>query len=103
MKDKVLRTAVTSAVESITQALHSYSDKPIFCQILIGTRDEDMKENPDEYDVYHVKAQYSYVHDRGDLPIMTADAKVTYSIDHGNELIRRVEPIGKKGGEEDGP
>ena len=98
MKDKVLRTAVTSAAEAIAQALHSYSDMPIFCQILIGTRDENMKENPD---VYHVKVQYAF--DRGDIPIMKADAKVTYSIDHGCELIRRVEPIGEEGGEEDGP
>ena len=99
MKDKVLRTAVTSAAETIAQALHSYSDKSIFCQILIGTRDENMKENPD---VYHVKVQYSHAYDRGEIPIMTADAKVTYSIDHGCELIRRVEPIGEEGGE-DGP
>lgn len=98
MKDKVLRTAVTSAAESIAQALHSYSDKPIFCQILIGTRDENMKENPD---VYHVKVQYSHAYDRGAIPIMTADAKVTYSIDHGCELIRRVEPIGEKGGKDE--
>ncbi len=100
MTDKVLHTAVTSAVESITQALHSYSDKPIFCQILIGTRDENMKGNPD---VYHVKVKYSHAYDRGEIPIMTADAKVIYSIDHGCELIRRVEPIKEKGEEEDGP
>lgn len=100
MKDKVLHTVVTSAVESITQALHSYSDKPIFCQILIGTRDENMKENPD---VYHVKVKYSHAYDRGEIPIMTADAKVTYSIVHGNELIRNVEYISQEGGEKDGP
>ena len=100
MKDKVLHTAVTSAVESITQALHSYSDKPISCQILIGTRDEDIKENPD---VYRVKVLYAHAYDRGDIPIMKTDAKVTYSIDHGNELIRNVEYISQEGGEKDGP
>ena len=98
MKDKVLKAALTSAAETIAQALHSYSDKPIFCQILIGTRDENMKENPD---VYHVKVQYAHAYDRGKMPIMTASAKVTYSIDHGCELIRRVEPIEKEEGEGD--
>ena len=99
MKDKVLHAAVTSAVEQITQALHSYTDKQIFCQILIGTRDEHMKGNPD---VYHVKVEYGHAYDRDDIPIMAADARVTYSIENGNELIRHVEWINKEGGE-DGP
>lgn len=99
MKDKVLSTDVTSAVESITQSLHHYSDKGIFCQILIGTRDEHLKGNPD---VYHVKVVYSHFYDRGDLPILAADAKVTYSMDNGVDLIRKVESMDEEGGE-DGP
>lgn len=98
MKDKVLKAAITSAVENITQALHSYSDKQIFCQILIGTRDEHMKDNPD---VYHVKVNYGHPYDRDDIPIMSADARVTYSIDHGHQFIRRVESIGEEGGEDE--
>lgn len=96
MKDKILRTAVTSAVESITQALHSYSDKPIICEILIGTRDETLKDNPD---ISRIKVIYANDCDRGDDPILEEIAKVTYSIDHGNELIRNVEYINREGGE----
>lgn len=93
MKDKVLRTAVTSAAESIAQALHSYSDKEIYCEILVNTRDPDMLT---------IRVEYANECDRGDVPILHDVAEVTYSIDHGNELIRNVKYISQEGGE-DGP
>ena len=98
MKDKVLRTAVTSAAESIAQALHSYSDKEVFCEIVVNTRDPFYKDNPD---ILSIRVEYANECDRGDVPILDDVAKVTYSIDHGNELIRRVEPIGEEGGEDE--
>lgn len=99
MKDKVLRTAVTSAAETIAQALHSYSDKQIMCKILICSRYEFLKDNPD---VLSIKVEYANDCDRGDVPILKDGARVTYSIDHGNELIRNVEYTSQEGGK-DGP
>lgn len=100
MKDKVLRTAVTSAAESIAQALHSYTDKEVFCEIVVNTREQCHKDNPD---VIGIKVEYANDCDRGDVPILIDGARVTYSIDHGNELIRKVEYRSQEGGEEDGP
>jgi len=100
MKDKVLRTAVTSAAESIAQALHSYSDKEVFCEIVVSTREQCHKDNPD---VLSIKVEYANDCDRGDVPILEDVGKVTYSIDHGNELIRNVEYESQEGGEKDGP
>lgn len=100
MKDKVLRTAVTSAAESIAQALHSYSNREIYCQILIDTRNKRLNENTD---VYRIDIVYGHNDDRGEESILKVDAKVTYLINHGNELIRKVDFIKEKGGEKDGP
>jgi len=98
MKDKILQTSVTSHIEAIAEALHSYSDKQIFCQILIGTRDEHMKGHPD---TYHVKVDYGHPYQRDSEPILTANARITYSIDDRRELIRSVEPIRKEGEEDE--
>ena len=100
MKDKVLHTAVTSAAESIAQALHSYSDKEVFCEIVVNTRDPFYEDNPD---ILSIRVEYANECDRGDVPILHDVAKVTYSIDHGNELIRNVKYESQEGGEKDGP
>ena len=98
MKDKVLRTAVTSAAESIAQALHSYSDKGVFCEIVVRTRDPFYKDSPD---VVNIRVEYAKACDRGDVPILEEVGKVTYLIDHGNELIRNVEYTSQEGGKDE--
>lgn len=97
MKDKTLSTAVNSAVENIAQALHVYSDKQLFCQITIGTRGDDDK------DAYEVIVDYGIKTERGEDHVMESKAYISYSIEDGRELIRRVEPIDEEGGKEDGP
>ena len=91
MKDKILSTAINSAVENIAQALHVYSDKQLFCQITIGTRGDDDK------DAYEVRVDYGRKTERDEDPIMESKAYISYSIEDGRELIRRVEPLSKEG------
>lgn len=93
MKDKILSTAINSAVENIAQALHVYSDKQLFCQIKIGTRGDDDK------DAYDVTVVYGRKSERGEDPVMESKALISYSIEDGRELIRRVEPLSKEGDE----
>lgn len=95
MKDKVLKAALTSAAETIAQALHSYTDDQLLCSISILSRDEEDK------DVYSIKVDYAKKNQREDIPVLEAEARITYLIDHGCELIRRVEPIGEEGGEDE--
>lgn len=96
MKDKVLKAALTSAAETIAQALHSYTDDQLLCSIYILSRDEEDK------DFYSIKVDYAKKNQR-DIPVLEAEATITYMFDHGCELIRRVDPIEEKGEEEDGP
>ena len=91
MKDKILSTAINSAVENIAQALHVYSDKQLFCQITIGTRGDDDK------DAYEVIVDYGRKTERDEDPVMESKALISYSIEDARELIRRVEPLSKEG------
>lgn len=79
MKDKILRTDITSAVEAIAKALRAYSGEkqPLFCDISISTR-----RNENEYDQYEV-----YV------TAMGADVQ-DYVLDYGAKIYYRDDVFG---------
>lgn len=95
MKDKVLKAALTSAAETIAQALHSYTDDQLLFSIYILSRYEEDK------DFYSIRVDYAKKNQREDIPILEAEATITYMFDHGCELIRRVDPIREEGGEDE--
>lgn len=104
MKDKVLETQITEAVEKIAKSLRFYAKEPIFCRIRIATRTGNpLKKNEPITDYYHITISYANEEDRGDIPIFDRTAQVEYVIDDkAHELIRRVTVLGEEG-EEDGP
>lgn len=50
MKDKILYTEVTTAIENLTLALRKYSGASMYCTVSVTTRDDDESgEAPDFY------------------------------------------------------
>lgn len=94
MKDKLLKTDITKAVESLAKALRDYSGEPMYLRLTIFSRDTSMTKDgkvPDYYDVHISPAD-----DADDMvPTFSKAAFVFY----GEEGITDVVPV-IKGGEE---
>lgn len=113
MKDKVLRSNLTHAVESFAKELRAYSKDSMVCQITIITKasgvekENDLSPFPDWYKVRVVPTEAV---DQDDS-IIDESAKIFYGHDHyGNEGILKVVPYKEppeedeeEEGEEDGP
>lgn len=104
MKDKVLHSAVTEAVEKLTRALRNYTDEPMNCFISIFTRDDTMRSDgePDTIpDCYNVTVRSAGV-EIGSDPTLRMVCKLYYSDDEfGQESIRTVIQCHDEGEEDD--
>ena len=104
MKDKVLRSAVTEAVEKLTRALRNYTDEPMSCFLSVFTRDEEIKADgePDTIpDSYSVTVRSGCV-EPGSDPTLRMMCKIYYSDDEfGQESIRTVIPCHDEGEEDE--
>lgn len=86
MKDKILETKVTAAVEIIARALRAYTDRPMSCRIYVETR-IPAKNGGDAYGI-RCRQKRPYV------PIMEKVNDITYTIDaDGCELILKTEAV----------
>ena len=110
MKDKVLRSNLTHAVETFAKELRAYSKDSLVCQITIITKstgveqEGEFKPLPDWYQVRVVPTEAVDQYDS----IIDESSKIFYGYDHyGNEGILKVvpykEPHEEEEGEEDGP
>ena len=110
MKDKVLKSNLTHAVEGFAKELRAYSKDSLVCQITIITKstgveqEGDFKPLPDWYQVRVVPTEAVDQYDS----IIDESSKIFYGYDHyGNEGILKVvpykEPHEEEEGEEDGP
>ena len=103
MKDKVLKSNLTHAVESFAKELRAYSKDSLVCQITIITKstgveqEGDFKPLPDWYKVRVVPTEAVDQYDS----IIDESAKILYDYDYfGNEGIVQVVPYRNEESEE---
>ena len=107
MKDQILKTNVTRAVESICKALRAHSGDSLVCTVTIisrcsgASKEEDENNLPDWYKTREVSTEAI---DQDDS-IINQSALIRYGPDEfGNEGIIKVQPYEEEEkGEEDGP
>lgn len=110
MKDKVLKSNLTHALESFAKELRAYSADSMVCNITIITKasgvvaDAECDPLPDWYKVRVVPTEAVDQYDS----IIDESAKIFYCHDHyGNEGILKVVPYKElheeEEGDEDGP
>lgn len=90
MKDKVLKTDITSHVEAIAKALRAYvgEDQPLCCEISITTRRKNNAFDQYEVCVFAPDADYNDF-------VMEHEAKIYYADDEfGCECIVKTETTG---------
>ena len=104
MKDKVLKSNLTHAVESFAKELRAYSKDSLVCQITIITKstgveqEGEFKPFPDWYKVRVVPTEAVDQYDS----IIDESAKIFYGYDHyGNEGILQVVPYEEDKSEDD--
>ena len=113
MKDQILKTNVTRAVESICKALRAHSGDSLVCTVTIISRCSGASKEEDENnlpDWYKTRVVPTEAIDQDDS-IIDESAKIFYGHDHyGNEGILKVvtyketpEEDEEEKGEEDGP
>lgn len=101
MKNKALKAEIEKHIEGLTRALRSYTDEPMYLSLCIFTRDEECRHDddpdslPDYYSVTTYQAELVGVDD-ADVTFAKA-ARVFYSYDGNDELIRTVKPYYDEG------
>ena len=96
MKDKILKTEISSACERIARALRQYSNEPMDCEIYIRTRDSEPIQDSDFYSM-----TVSFGGENAEnIDIIKQGARVTYLFDRfEGENIKKTEIV--FGGSED--
>ena len=100
MRKKLIETKVRQAVETLTMALNTYSDKPMYLSLAIFTKDKtvrtetDPEGTPDYYTVRSYVADTEQEHTAGDFfipkeTVIDESARVYY----GEDGIRQVIPF----------
>lgn len=90
MKDKVLKTEITSHVEAIAKALRAYGGEgqPLCCDLFISTRRKDNAYDQYEVCVFAPETAYSDF-------VMNHSAKIYYADDDfGCECVLKTETTG---------
>ena len=104
MKDQILKTNVTSAVESIGKALRAHSGDSLVCTVTIISRCSGASKEEDENnlpDWYKTRVVPTEAIDQDDS-IINQSALIHYGPDEfGNEGIIRVQPYNEEEGGED--
>lgn len=106
MKDKVLKSNLTHAVEHFAKELRAYSKDSLVCQITIITKSTGVEQevglNPKPApDWYKVRVVPTEAVDQYDS-IVDESAKIFYGYDHyGNEGILQVVPYEEDKSEEE--
>ncbi len=86
MKDKVLETQITAAVESIARALRNYSGRTMSCKIYVETR----MSSKDGNDAYGIRVRQKNPH----LQIVETSKEIRYTFnDRDGEVIIRTEAL----------
>lgn len=96
MKDKILKTEISTACERIARALRQYSNEPMTCEIFVVTRDSEPIQDSDFYSM-----EISFGGENAEnVDIIKQGARVTYLFDRfEGEKIRNTEIV--YGGMED--
>ena len=106
MKDKILKTNVTQAVESLCKDLRAYSGESLVCNLTIiskstGAATEDDGDTLPDW--YKVRVVHTEAVDQDDS-IINQSARIYYGPDeYGTEGIIKVQPYEEEEGEKDGP
>ena len=107
MKDQILKTNVTRAVESICKALRTHSGDSLVCTVTIISRCSGASKEEDENnlpDWYKTRVVPTEAIDQDDS-IINQSALIHYGPDEfGNEGIIKIQPYNEEEeGGEDGP
>lgn len=92
MKDKILLTEVRKAAEQLCNALRSYTDEPLYCNLTVFTRDNTIAKEPKDIpDYYSVIVALPDEVDE-DIHISSAVISESAKVFYGEDGIRNVEP-----------
>lgn len=72
MKNKIMETQISDALETIARALRAYTDKPLICNLFVETREEIPEKGTDFY---------SFSISLGDETIFEKGERISYDFD----------------------